>query len=333
MALASLPDVEEQLMVPHGPSARSVPGIQVRVTERADDGGGEHPPLIILAPPRSYTSLVCAMLGQHPQLYGLPELHLFMADTVAGWWKICDDTPWRAHGALRTVAELYFGGQTEETVKKAEGWLRRRSQLSTGELFRRITRIVSPRVAVEKSPSTTYTLKRLERVQRAFPAARYIHLVRHPRTQAESMIRLRERKEEAGRHVGQYWADPPLAWYECHRNISRFLDSVGERRHIRIRAEDFLSDPHRVGGSVAEWLGVRTDAEAIDAVKHPERSPFARLGPPGARFGNDGNFLRDPVFRAGAVRPSNLEDPLSWRPNGEGFAERVKQLARQFGYE
>ncbi len=188
-------------MVPHGTSARAAPSIQARVTEWADEGGGErgmHPPLIILAPPRSYTSLVCAMLGQHPQLYGLPELHLFMADTVAGWWKICDDARWRAHGALRAVAELYFGGQTEETVKKAEGWLRRRSQLSTGALFRRITRIVWPRLAVEKSPSTTYSLERLGRLQRAFPAARYIHLVRHPRTQAESMIRWRERRQEEG---------------------------------------------------------------------------------------------------------------------------------------
>ena len=31
-------------------------------------------PLFILAPPRSYTSLFNAMIGQHPEAYGLPEL-------------------------------------------------------------------------------------------------------------------------------------------------------------------------------------------------------------------------------------------------------------------
>ena len=30
-------------------------------------------PLFILAPPRSFTSVVCAMIGNHPQMLGLPE--------------------------------------------------------------------------------------------------------------------------------------------------------------------------------------------------------------------------------------------------------------------
>jgi hypothetical protein len=273
------------------------------------------------------------MLGQHPQLYGLPELHLFMADTVAGWWRVCDAGRWRAHGALRAVAELYFGGQTDEAVRKAEAWLWRRSRLSTSVLFRRIARIVSPRMVVEKSPSTANSMKRLGRVERAFPAARYLHLVRHPRTQAESMLKWRKRTHEEGRHLGQYWANPPAGWYEVHQNISRFLSSVDQRRHLRIRAEEFLSDPDRMARSVAEWLGIRTDAEAIEAMKHPERSPYARIGPSLARFGNDGNFLRDPFLREGSVRPSNLADPLSWRLNGEGFTDELKHLAREFGYE
>jgi len=41
-------------------------------------------PLLILASPRSFTSVICAALGQHPQMYELPELHLFVADTLAG---------------------------------------------------------------------------------------------------------------------------------------------------------------------------------------------------------------------------------------------------------
>ena len=47
-------------------------------------------PLVILCPARSFSSVVCAMLGQHPQTYGLPELHLFITDTVDDllrYWK------------------------------------------------------------------------------------------------------------------------------------------------------------------------------------------------------------------------------------------------------
>ena len=39
-------------------------------------------PLFILALPRSYTSLIAGMLGQHPQAYGLPELNLFTVDRL-----------------------------------------------------------------------------------------------------------------------------------------------------------------------------------------------------------------------------------------------------------
>jgi hypothetical protein len=32
--------------------------------------------VFLLAPPRSFTTVVSSMLGQHPQLYGLPEMLL-----------------------------------------------------------------------------------------------------------------------------------------------------------------------------------------------------------------------------------------------------------------
>ena len=38
-------------------------------------------PLLILSPPRSFSSVVSTMLGQHPEMYGFPELP-FMGDTV-----------------------------------------------------------------------------------------------------------------------------------------------------------------------------------------------------------------------------------------------------------
>ena len=39
-------------------------------------------PLFLLAPPRSYTSLVNAMIGQHPQAFGVPELCLFNTERL-----------------------------------------------------------------------------------------------------------------------------------------------------------------------------------------------------------------------------------------------------------
>ena len=273
------------------------------------------------------------MIGQHPQMYALPELHLFAAETMQEWWMLCENPRWRAHGALRVVAQLYYGGQTENTIEEASGWLRRRSHLTTGMFLEMLASRVHPRRVVEKSPSITYNVEYMERTLRVFPTARYLHLLRHPRTQAESIIRHQQSRRERGVLRDRYWQNPPAGWFTNHTCISEFLASVDDRRQMRVRAEDLLGDPDRVLQSIFEWLGVRTDVEAVEAAKHPERSVYACVGPKGAHAGNDGNFLRDPVFRMAPIARANLDDPVSWSPAGEGFPPRVKRLAREFGYD
>src|ERR1043165_3274523 len=92
--------------------------------------------LIILGPPRSFTTIVSAMLGQHPQMYGLPEIHLFGAETVGEWWNPFGHATFNMdHGLVRVIAELYYGEQTETTVQRSVGWLRRRAHFTTGLLM------------------------------------------------------------------------------------------------------------------------------------------------------------------------------------------------------
>jgi hypothetical protein len=63
---------------------------------------------------------------------------------------------------------------------------------------------------------------------------------------------------------------------------------------------------------------------------HPERSPFARLGPRGFLGGNDPKFLREPTLRQ-ATRPSGLGLPTDW--NVEPWtAVAAAELAERLGY-
>src|SRR6516225_5669539 len=79
-------------------------------------------PLFILGLPRSFTSVVAAMLGQHPQMYGLPETHLFSYETMEERSEACSQATYTmAHGLLRSVAQLYFNAQTDRTIKLASG--------------------------------------------------------------------------------------------------------------------------------------------------------------------------------------------------------------------
>jgi hypothetical protein len=295
-------------------------------------------PLIILAPPRSFSSVVCAMLGQHPQMYGFPEVHLCVTDTVGQlfyFYKITGRR--REHGLLRAIAELYMGQQTVHTIKRARLWLWQNRFLETRELFQQLITKVAPRIAVEKSVSTIWRPENLERLGETFPNASFMHLTRHPRSQCESMLEALQNERHVPKEILDYSTEPPtidpqILWHMQHSNIREFLAYVPEERKIRMHGEDLLNDPDTHLQTVAAWLQLRTDAAAIEEMKHPEYSPFAVLGPINARFGSDPKFLKDPVLRPSRAQPQSLDGPLSWRHDRAGFSPEVRQLASEFGY-
>lgn len=311
--------------------------------------------VLILAPPRSFTSVTCAMLGQHPELYGVPELRLFAAETLGEWLTLCRKAHYpMASGTLRAVSQLIFGEQTEASIQMAHRWIRRRSHWSTQRLVRLLGELVYPRILVDKSPTTVYSTHDLRRAFRMFPRARFIHLLRHPRGQSESVLKLIRFIEERRQSPlpPRNWLvrlasfppfpsaegedveilDPQRAWYVLNTNICRFLESIPPAQATAVRGEDLLADPDFFLERIAEWLGLRTDRAAIEAMKHPEQSPYVGFGPKGASRGNDPFFLKNPTLRAIHNDPKSLNGSLSWREDRKGFLPEVKKLARSFGY-
>ena len=312
------------------------------------------PPLFILAPPRSFTSIVCAMLGQHPQMYGLPEMHLFQVETMTARAALIDQVPYpMGSGLLRAIAQLYYGEQNERTVQMARRWLSRRPDVTTDFIFKALADRVFPLIVVDKSPSNTNNPNVLQRIHSLFPRARFLHLLRHPRGQGESVIRFIGEREKDGPIPPTHWLmqissknpvqartngaeglvlDPQVGWYRQHRTICDFLKTISSETQMRVRGEDLLGEPDRVLREIVNWMGLRNDVSAIEAMKHPEASPYAFFGPPGGRYGNDENFLRDPSPRFGRTKALRLEGPLGWRTDGQGFSDEVKRLAQELGY-
>jgi hypothetical protein len=243
------------------------------------------------------------------------------------------------------VAELCFGKQTAATVAAARTWLHRRVGWSSLDVLDRLAGLVNPRVLVEKSPSTVLSLSPMLRIERNYPDARYLHLVRHPVGQGESIMRLISdvrrygpvrpwmlRLAGMGDDRDSTTADPTAAWYEQNITIMQFLEGVPAERQLMLRGEDVLAAPATSCRQVADWLGVRRDHAAIDSMLHPEVSPYACLGPPGAPFGNDVSFLRDPALRPRTgQRDCSLHDHLAWGRDAT-IAPHVRQLAHRLGY-
>jgi sulfotransferase family protein len=279
------------------------------------------------------------MLGQHPEMYGLPEVNLFVAETMRERQALIARPKFSEHGLLRVVAQVIMREQTVRAVTLAQAWIKKRWDSTWLAVFQELAERVGRQTFVDKSPRTVTKCEYMRRVHGAFPNTRFIHLLRHPRSYGESLWKIGGPYAATGLGALDHGTDPPTldyqkAWYSLNMNIVTFLDGVPEGHQMRIRGEDLLADPDTHVREIARWLGVRTDAEAIEAMKHPERSPYACPGPVNARFGNDPNFLQSPALRPsrGPVRQS-LDGPLPWRGDGGGFSPEVKDLAREFGYK
>lgn len=290
------------------------------------------PPLFLLTCMRSYSSLSCGMLGQHPQMFGLPEVNLMIAERVGGLlFMLSRLRPASLHGLLRALAQVECGAQTDETIAWARTWLDQRTDWSTTRVLRHIAARVAPRRIVEKSPTTVMARPHLNRLLRAFPDARFLHVTRHPRPTGASILRLigdTDRKRGTNRADR---TDPERIWGLANRNSAVFLATLPPGQGMRLRGEDLVSAPETYLTQVCQWLGLRTDAEAINAMLHPEASPFACFGPPAARFGHDPGFMENPAFSIRPVPPASLDGPVDWL-NGHAFSPETRALANLLGY-
>jgi Sulfotransferase family len=291
-------------------------------------------PLFILAPPRSFTSVVCAMIGNHPQMCGLPETNLFAAATLGELRQIHRSRPRFAHGLLRSIAQLGLGGQSIQDVDAAQQWLDEQDDVPTAELFRDLMDCAAPRAVIDKSPMYVYADGALDRIIDAFPEARFLHLSRHPRATCES---IRETSQMAQGALGGALAQgeeamtPEKMWLRPHLRILELLETVPMDQQMFLRGEALMAEPALYLPQIAEWLEISSDAAAVQAMLRPEKSPFASMGPENARLGNDPRFLQNPALRPFKDKPSDLDSPLSWDASLV-FDEVVQHYAMYFGY-
>lgn len=266
-------------------------------------------PLIILSPPRSFSSVVSTVIGEHPQIYGFPELHLFSGRTVEDIIRR-EEKAGNAGppGLLRTLAQEHYGLQTANTILKATIWFRQRRHWPTKKLLDYLLEQVSPKMGLEKSPETAGKRVFLERSHTWFPKAYYLHLTRHPVSSRKSIQEFYEEKKKRKHGSLKHQVDGLIVWYVMHKNIVDFTRTLPIGQYMRIKGEDLLSDPDVYLPQIAAWLGLRTDAAAIAAMKHPENSPYAYVGPPPVRGGNDPKFMRNPRLRQGKVKEPSLAD-------------------------
>lgn len=287
-------------------------------------------PLFILCAPRSYSSVVCGMVGQHPELYGLPEVNLFYTDTVDEFLIATSEPGHRfmKAGVLRVLAELHHGEQNEDTVSEAEAWLDERASWPLSHVFSHIAELVYPRRCVDKSPANC-SADSMKRLLKAFPRSPLFHISRHPRAVGTSTW-----KAMQGKRRGLALKPNMIEkrWRDRHERILRLADRLAPGQMMYLKGEWLIADPDAYLPQICDWLDVGSDAAALEAMKHPEDSPYACVGPRNAREGNNPGYLKDPRLRVAPAPKLSLQGPLEWLPGSDGFSGQTIELAHFLGY-
>ncbi len=213
------------------------------------------PAILVLAPPRSGTTLLRVMLAGHPRLFAPPELELLSFNTLAERAAAFAgrDRFW-LEGAVRAVMEIRGCGAEAAADLLADA---ERGGLSTRELYGRLQAWLGPRMLVDKTPSYALDPAILRRAEEAFERPLYLHLVRHPYGMIRSFeeakldqIFFRREHRFTRRELAE------LIWRVSQENILEFLAGVPAERHHRVGFEDLVARPEEVLAGICGFLGI-----------------------------------------------------------------------------
>ncbi len=290
------------------------------------------PPIIVLGSRPNSVAVVGAMLGCNSAAFALPQINLFVGDTLEDVvTEGVDRGPTHIHGLLRALAYIYGCEQTIISIGMARRWVMRRLSWSASQVFDELRDRVAPRRIVDKSAIYSQDKKCLERIRKALPDAYYVNVVEHPLSLGATTS-VRQAVTTNGRRRRVHAEKPApnqQQWLHAQQLIADAAKDMAPERFAVLQVEKLLADPRAEMSSLCAQLDLPNDDTAVADMLHPERSPFAGLGPVGANLGDDPAFLRDPIFPPKSL--SNLS-ALSQQTK-ENMLPEVARVAAQYGYD
>ena len=225
-------------------------------------------PFFILGNPRSGTSLFRLMLNSHPNIIVPPESGFLQ------WWyeKYKDWT--------------IINSQNREDInkciddilssKKIEDWNLNKEKIVSdilevkpenySELSSLIYLNYKNNLDYDKlkiGDKNNYYIHHLKTINRIYPEAKYIHLIRDGRDVACSYIKIKSLKIDSiyKPNLNSNIRDIATEWNENINKIDSFLQG---RNHIKIRYEDLLEDPELELNKVCKFIGVTYHKQMLD---------------------------------------------------------------------
>jgi hypothetical protein len=280
-------------------------------------GRSTAPAFFILSSGRSGSTLLASMLNMHPAIHVPVELFGLYSSVprLLAWYGDLR----REFNRGLLAADLARVGQLAELGAglDRDEFSRRLAAAGTGleavigSLYASLLAASGKRILGDKTPNHSPHLPLIERL---FPQAQILHLVRDGRDCAASSARSREginRRNVA--ELGRLWPRNNLA-------IARFGERAPARYH-RVRYEDLIADPARELAAICAFVGESFEPRMLDFAG----GEFARTN--AARLGHHANLTRELI----STNTENSRSGLS--PAELGIYEsRAAAGLRHFGY-
>jgi hypothetical protein len=271
------------------------------------------------------------LLAQHPHAYVTPGLNLQFKPTIGDLLEYRRSTPRRIDGLLRTIAQLFAGEQTMDSIEMAKRWLRRRKSASSEDVMKELCEKVSPARLIDRWLFHTRDADLLPKVSSAFPNAQFLHLTRHPLEQGMAILQSVEgiadlwNEKSLDRSTKRPALDPQYAWFNAQAAIMEFSDSLSPGQYLQIRIEEVTARPDDSLRKLCDWLEL-----PLGMAMRARDWPFAGTGP----YNAPGGMEWDPAPDTERLPdPScTLSESLPWMEKKVGLAEPVKILAKTLGY-
>jgi hypothetical protein len=221
------------------------------------------PPVVILGVSRSGTTLLKEMLDRHSQLaiptesYFVPQLwHRHGADVERE--RFVDD--------LRRLARIAEWGVDPEAVR---GRLPARAPFH--EAIQAIYRVYAEARGKSRfGDKTPAYMQALDLLERAFPGAQYVHIVRDGRDACLSFLAMRRRPRFN-------WARPrgvagfAAQWRLEVERAQRFGGTVAAGRYLELRYEDLVAEPAERLRSLCDFLGLDVEPHMLEYHRDVDR--------------------------------------------------------------
>lgn len=231
---------------------------------------GASPPLFIIGNPRSGTTLLRLMLTCHRRIVIPPEcgFAVWYRERYEGWPDLCRREPdLLARFADDVLAARKFEtwGLSREVLLAS---LAPRRPASYPEAVEAVYLLYAARVkpaAARWGDKNNFHIDHIPEIDRMFPEARFLHIVRDGRSVACSYRALH------GRHLDSRYApklprevDVIAHEWGCNvEKVRRAFASLAPGRTMEIRFEDLVTDPEGRLRDVCDYLGEDFDPEML----------------------------------------------------------------------